>query len=162
MFGRSKAPSMTLAEYALKLKDFSNDPEQIKHFFGQSPSLSPNDKLTRHAAALQWYAVHLYNISMNYRNMPLVSIVRAATDSEATLGTKLMRQEYMDNLDPLLEKPGRTAMSESFVEDIGEKFSEVCGKDVSESRYDLASFGRLVYRSTFQRCLDRFNGYIIR
>jgi hypothetical protein len=161
MFGRNKAPSMTQAEYALKLKEYANDPEQIKHFLEQSPSLLPNDKLNRHAAALQWYAVHLYNVSVNYRNMALVSMVRAAADSDATLGIKLVRQEYMNNFDPLLDKPGRTAISEGFVEDIGKKFSEVCGKDVPGSSYALASLGMLIYRSTFQRCLDRFSGYTI-
>ena len=162
MFGRSKAPSMTQAEYALILKHFANDPEQIKYFIEQFPSILKNDKLNRHAAALQWYAVHLYNVSMNYKNMVLVSMIREVTDSDATLGIKLLRQEYMNNFDPLLNKPGRTAISESFVEDVGKKFSEVCGKDVPESSYTLSSFGMLVYRSTFQRCLDRFSGYMIR
>lgn len=162
MFGKNKPPKISIEEFALKLSNLANDPASLSGFFEQYPSLSYDDKMKRHAAALQWYAAHLYNITVNYKNLSHASFVRQAMESGATLGVKMLHNDYMRDFDPLLEKPGRTAINESFVEDVGNRFREVCSREISAPEYNLTAFGKLVYKNTFNKCLESLGGYEIR
>lgn len=163
LFSRKNSRVMTEAEYISGLCEVAADPTVIGNMLDNSinPDHPPDSKkLRNHAAAVQWYAVNMYNLAHHHNDNLAMAALHA--QQLGSLGMKILYDKYMGAFEPLLSVPGRTAISDDFVEDIANTFKDVCGKEVSATDEQLVGFARGVYKNTFSRCEDKFDDRVVR
>ena len=142
------------ADYVHALTHLAFDYDtQLKHIFEQYPMLKQySEGIKMNVVALQRCAVFFY-IRTAHGNSDWAHLVNEMIDNESILSF-IRFEDYTDTLEPLLQLPEYTTLSDSFVEVAGRIFRDSCGEKAMTSCDALAELGSAVYRNTYTSCLN--------
>ncbi|MCL2477230.1 hypothetical protein [Candidatus Bathycorpusculum sp.] len=146
------------ADYVHALIYLSYDTQQVNYIIEQYPMIQDIERIKDNIAELQRCAVFLF-IRMAHGDSDWARLVNERIDNESK--TWIHYKNYVDVLEGYLQLPGRTALSDNFVEDVGRVFQKLCGEKAMASCDRLAELGCVVYKNTYTSCLNWLAKYQI-